>query len=135
MKKLISILLFATSILPIHAFADWVQLGEGKGTTLYLDPAKTAPIDSITKRAVILLSYQDKQQVGKGNPYTSVVSRIEVDCRQMRYKAVANYYYVEAMGKGDLSSTSNIPLHEQEWQYPAPNSAMDEAISQACSKK
>ena len=135
MKKINLLLLFLMSVTPILAHADWIKVGLGNDTSLYLESTKTAPIDSISKRAVTLLSFESKQQVANRNPYYSVVSRIEADCRNLRYRTVAMFYYSEPMGKGDLVDTDNIPLHEQEWKYPAPNSAMDEAINEVCKKR
>jgi hypothetical protein len=120
---------------PIYCHAGWVQVGIGKDVALYLDPEKTVALDSLSKRAVILLSFAGKQQVGKSEPYYSVVSRIEADCRQMSYKTIANFYYAQTMGKGEIASTSNIALQDQEVRYPAPNSALDDALTQICSKK
>lgn len=117
------------------AYADWIELGGGKGSYLYLDHTKTASIDSTSKRAVILLSYDSKQQPPKGTPYQSSVSRIEADCRNLKFRFVANFYYSEQMGKGDLTLSSTIPPHEQEWIYPAPNSAIETALNQICSKR
>lgn len=135
MKKIGLLILFLLGVLPLVAHADWIELGGGKGSALYLDPTKTASIDSSSKRAVILLSYEDRQQFPNGKPYQSAVSRIEADCRAFKFKFVANFYYSEQMGKGELTLSSNIPLHEQEWKYPAPNSAMETALNQICSKK
>ena len=135
MKKISLIILCFLGILPIVAHADWVELGGGKGSTLYLDPTKTASIDSSSKRAVILLSYEAIQKVPNGVPYQSAISRIEADCRNLKFKFVANFYYPEEMGKGDLNLSNNIPAHEQEWRYPAPNSAIENGINQICSKK
>jgi hypothetical protein len=135
MKKISLVTSLLLCTLPIVAHADWIKLGGGKGSFLYLDPTKTASIDSITKRAVILLSYEDKQQVPNREPYQSSVNRIETECRAYKFRFVANFYYSEEMGKGDLTFSSNIPLHEQEWIYPAPNSAIESALNQICSKR
>ena len=135
MKKINFFFLFLISVAPMLAHADWIQVGLGKGTSLYLETTKTAPIDSSSKRAVTLLSFESKQQVANRNPYFSAISRIEADCRNLRYRTVAMFYYSEPMGKGDLVDTDNIPLHQQEWKYPAPNSAMDEAINEVCKKR
>jgi len=65
MKKINFLILFLISVAPMLAHADWMQVGLGKGTSLYLETTKTAPIDSSSKRAVTLLSFESKQQVAK----------------------------------------------------------------------
>jgi hypothetical protein len=130
-----SIIVLLFGLLPAYAHAEWIKVGTANSVSLYLDPTKTASVDTIVKRGVILLSFEGKQQVGKDSPYLSVVSRIEVDCRQMSYKTVANFYYAQQMGRGEVVGASNIPPQEQEVGRPAPNSALDEILAQICSKK
>ena len=87
---------------PCLAHANWTEMGVSNGKSLYIDQTKTASIDGATKRAVILLSFDDPQPVPNGMPYQSTVSRIEADCRSFRLKFVANFYYSESMGKGSI---------------------------------
>ena len=117
MKKISLVLLCLLSALPILAHANWTEMGVSNGKSLYIDQTKTASIDGATKRAVILLSFDDPQPVPNGMPYQSTVSRIEADCRSFRLKFVANFYYSESMGKGSIVLSSNIPPQNQEWNY------------------
>lgn len=52
----------------------------------------------------------------------------------MSYKTIANFYYAGQMGKGEVVGTGNIPPQEQEIGRPAPNSVLDEVLSQICSR-
>jgi hypothetical protein len=133
MNKFSSIIFLLLGFLPVVAYADWIKVGTTNAVSLYFDPSKTAVVDAAIKKGVILLSFEGKQQVGKDSPYLSAVSRIEVDCRQMSYKTVSNFYYAGQMSKGELVGTSNIPPQEQEVGHPAPNSVLDEVLTQICS--
>jgi hypothetical protein len=134
MSKFSSIILLLLGLLPALVHAEWIKVGTANNVSLYLDPSKTAIVDGTTKRGVILLSFNGKQQVDKGSAYLSVVSRIEADCRQMSYKTISNFYYAGQMGQGEAVGASNIPPPEQEVGRPAPNSVLDEVLTQICSR-
>ena len=134
MKNLIQILSLALLYLPFNSHAEWREVGAVKDVSLYLDPSKIASPDSISKRVVLLLSYNSKQQVDKGSPYFSVLSQLETDCQKMTYKIVTNVYYSAQMGRGNIVDTSNIPPQEQEIRSPVKDSVLGDVIAYVCSK-
>lgn len=132
----------ALTVAASHALADWVEIGSGQkgganndsSVTMYYDHSKTASIGRSRdlKRALILQTYDKKQPLDKGMTFTSMVTRMEVDCQKQKYQPVAFFFYSESMGNGTIVNSISEPSYSNKWEYPAPNSAMDTLVERAC---
>lgn len=124
-----------------HALADWVEIGSGqKGGannsttfTMYYDPAKTTNgVSKDFKKVVVLQTYEKKQPLEKGISFISLATRMEVDCRNQKFQPVGFFFYSEPMAGGNIVKTVSEPSYSNNWEYPAPNSAMESLVEKAC---
>ena len=68
----------------------------------------------------------------KSSGSLSAKSYNQGDCKFFRYKILSDSYYIEPMGKGTPSASSNNP--DKEWRYPHPNSSIETVLKQVCNR-
>jgi hypothetical protein len=130
MKKLLLILyLFART-----AHAEWKLNNLNEKYVSYIDSSRTRT-EGQYKSVWYMWDYISPQTEATGKQFNSTVAKTLIDCRASKTHTVAIYFYSEAMGKGDVVFSANIPIAVSGWQNPPPNSIGDSQIKVACGKK
>lgn len=133
----------ALAIASSHVFADWVEIGSGvtkdarsdSSVTIYYDHARTKSINRTgSLKMVFTLQSFGKNQTIDGVTSASYIGRMEVDCQNQKFQPVAFFFYSEPMANGNIVKSVSEPSYANKWEYPAPNSVMEEVISQACKR-
>jgi hypothetical protein len=126
MKKLILILLFSASMFSSSSYAEWTKVSSMDGNTFYVDFERIREHDGYVYFWE-LLNYL-KPQYGD----LSVKVYKQGDCKLFGYKGLSYSYYIEPMGRGTSSTSSNKP--DKEWSYPPPDSSFEIALKQVCNR-
>ena len=128
MKKhltIIPILLF-TLIYSSTSYAEWTKLGENTvGDTYYIDFDRIRKVDGYVYYWI--LSDYLKPLLDK---YLSSKSYRQGDCKLFMFKDLSWSFYKEPMGKG--TGYTEPPLDK--WNYPPPNSTMENILNIVCAK-
>lgn len=138
-----TVTVIALTVAATHALADWVEIGGGQkggannstSFTMYYDPAKTTNgVSKDFKKIVVLQTYEKKQPLEKGISFISMATRMDVDCPNQKFQPVGFFFYSEPMAGGNIVKTISEPSYNNNWEYPAPNSAMETLIEKACKR-
>ena len=122
---LILTLLFSTLMIASPAYADWEKVGTAKnGTIFYVD------FDRIRTNGGYVY-YWDLTDYLEPSPTGTLSSKTyyQGDCEMFRYKYLSFIFHKQPMGEGSGKSSASI---NKEWNYPPPNSAVEETLEQVC---
>jgi hypothetical protein len=130
MKKLLLIftLLFSTLMFSTPSYGEWTKVSKNvSGTTFYVD------FERIRKHGgyVYYWTLGDYLKPSKGGDL-SARAYYQVDCELFRYKILSDSYYIEPMGGGEPSATSNEP--DKNWSYAPPHSSIEGTLKRVCSQ-
>jgi hypothetical protein len=115
MIKPINALLLVFMFVAGSAQAEWVELGETTSATIYIDKTKKYGKQGISVRFGKFTTTRLKNEMGA----MSVRSRIEIDCKQWRYRPISFSAFSESMLRGTMLHTDNLP--DSEWMDAPPN--------------
>ena len=128
MKKLILILLFSTVMFSSSSYAEWTKVGKNMdGNTFYVDYERIRKHDGYVYFWQ-LSDYLKPTSTGR----LSAKTYHQGDCKLFRFKYLSDSYYIEPMGEGTPSTSSNKP--DTEWTYPSPNSVAEIVLQSVCNR-
>lgn len=108
------------------SYAEWTKVGSTGGYTFYID------FERIRKHGgfVYFWSLDDLPQP-TANGMLSQKTYIKGDCKVFRFQLLSVSWYKEPMlGGTDKTFTYN----DDQWDYPFPDSVMEEKLKQVCSR-
>ncbi len=128
MKRLLLVTLLLLSSGP--AYAEWVELSQGGGATIYFDP------DTIRRKGdlVKMWSFNDYKtvQILAGVSVLSLKIQREYDCTEVRERMLAMTAFSGNMGSDKVVGPS---ITEQKWVPVEPGSIGHTLWKAACAKK
>jgi hypothetical protein len=127
MKKLILILLFSTVMFSSPSYAGWTRVSESvNGDKIYVDFERIRKHDGYVYWWMLV-------DLLKPTKYGDLSSKgyNQGDCKLFRYKYLSTSYHKEPMGKG---SGDDISPKNPEWDYPPPNSSVEEILKHVCNR-
>lgn len=129
MRKLILILLLA--VVSNGAAAEWVKIYSGKkGSNLYADPTTIRTNGSHVKVWLLIDHSSPNPDVG-GATSLSAVGKVDCDCKEEQFQAIAETHYGMNMGLGSVVWSRTEP---SPWKVGEPGSGYEAIIKYACGK-
>jgi hypothetical protein len=132
--RLVLLMLFA---LHGHALAGWVKVYEDEALSYYADPStvRRTSLDADHEGNVMILDLTDYQQpkiVPGLQPYLSILTQSEFDCRLGRMRWLFAAFHLGNMGSGSLLQMAANADTEERWEIIAPNSLGEVRMRFAC---
>lgn len=93
------------------AAAEWVKYDGNDMVTAYVDPA-TLEVEGHLRRAATLVDLNQRDKSGA----MSTLGRVEVDCKEERWRLLSGTFYRERMAAGDTIAEMSISK-PSEWVY------------------
>jgi hypothetical protein len=131
MKTLIIFLALTFSVMfSSSSYAEWTKVVGSKSgdiiATIYVDFERIRKHDGYVYWWQLFDLLKPTQEgMLSGKTYN------QVDCKLFRYKTLSFSYHKEPMGGG--TGDSNSPKNP-EWDYPPPNSSIEETLKQVCNR-
>jgi len=95
-----TVLMMLLVIVGNNTMADWVAIGTNANFTSYADPTSIRP--SGNKAKMLSLIDNKTSLIIAGQPYTSVKTQHEFDCRTEQARRLSSTIYSGHMGSGDV---------------------------------
>ena len=129
MKTLLTIFtLVFTVMFSSTSFAEWTKVGESmRGDTFYVDYERIRKHDGF-----VYFWGLDNFLKPDRDGDLSVRKYTQVDCNLLRRKILSGFAHKEPMGGGN--SSSNYKPKNPEWDYPPPNSVIENILKSVCSR-
>jgi hypothetical protein len=129
MKTLIIFLALTFSVMfSSSSYAGWTKVSENvNGRIFYVDFERIRKHDGY-------VYWWELSDYLKPSKYGDLSGRTynQGDCKLFRHKVLSDSYYIEPMGRGTPSDSSNNP--DKEWKYPPPNSVAELTLKQVCNR-
>jgi len=110
------------------SYAGWTKVAESvNGDTFYVD------YERIRKHDGYVYWWQLHDYLKP--ELTEILSSklyLQGDCKLFRVKILGDSHYIEPMGRGTPSNSSNNP--DKEWRYPLPSSSNETVLKQVCNR-
>ncbi len=129
MKKTIAMAL-ALAAFSSGLMAEWMDAGSNNNFTSYADPTSIRKSGMMVKMWS-LMDFKKETQPAVGQPFRSIKSQGEYDCKGERTRILYSNYFNEKMGSGDVLSTSRNPT---QWEPVSPESVANNLWKFACGK-
>jgi len=126
MKQLIFILLYLSVMFSSPLYAEWTKVNKDEdGNTNYIDFESIKKVDGYVYWWILSDIARPTIQ-----GHLSSKTYNQGDCKLFRFKYLSWIFYTEPMGAGD--GDSGFPK-DTEWNYPPPNSVMENILRIICS--
>lgn len=109
--------------------SEWSKLGTGEGAVVYLDKASIIKGDK-SHRVWTMRSYSKARVTPDGKAYRSVKAMHTYACDERTTVLLAQVYYPDAMGKGEI--VGNYKYEKFAPEDIIPDSPFDHALGAVC---
>lgn len=115
------------------AFADWIKMGGNDSVDAYMD------LDLLQKKGEYVLSwrlydYRDPQKTPSGKTFRSAATLVATRCVDRTEAMLSFMQYTEAMGKGGVVASREIPHAERQVSKITPGSIGEALNKVACQR-
>ena len=129
-KKIGTTLLLAA--LSTGVMAEWTQVGNSDGITIYADPTTIRKNGHMVKMWY-LFDESTPQSIPPGTPpFSSTKFQGEFDCAEERSRRLYSSYHSDQMGAG---SVVDVNASQRQWTPVSPESIIEALWKVACHKK